>query len=177
MVTAGIFPFKENSHGTAGNPIRDLMISSQRLWPLDHEAGLLRQCRFTKSSVNTAQCGRWTTRFREKILLSSSGRKGTPNITTITTTFPQLLADNIDTSSWKHVTYSVSSMKGSHHGSLEHSITIFLSRFNQSLNSRCSHGKDPPQLNTNMQLLSPGGTRLFIVDYKLTATSKHSLKD
>ena len=40
MVTAGIFPFKENSHGRAGNRTRDLMISSQRLWPLDHEAAL-----------------------------------------------------------------------------------------------------------------------------------------
>ena len=39
MVTAGIFPFKENSHGRAGNRTRDLIISSQRLWPLDHEAG------------------------------------------------------------------------------------------------------------------------------------------
>ena len=36
---AGIFPFKENSHGRAGDRTRDLMISSQRLWPLDHEAG------------------------------------------------------------------------------------------------------------------------------------------
>ena len=32
-------PFKENSHGRAGNRTRDFMISSQRLWPLDHEAG------------------------------------------------------------------------------------------------------------------------------------------
>ena len=39
MVTAGIFPFKEISHGRAGNRTRDLMISSQRLWPLDHETG------------------------------------------------------------------------------------------------------------------------------------------
>ena len=39
MVTAGIFPFKENSHGRAGDRTRDLMISSQR--PLDHEAGPL----------------------------------------------------------------------------------------------------------------------------------------
>ena len=39
MVTAGIFPFKENYHAKAGNRTRDLMISSQRLWPLDHEAG------------------------------------------------------------------------------------------------------------------------------------------
>ena len=39
MVTAGIFPFKENSHGRAGNRTRDLMVSSERLWPLDHEAG------------------------------------------------------------------------------------------------------------------------------------------
>ena len=40
MVTTGIFPFKENSQGRAGNRTRDLMISSQRLWPVDHEAGL-----------------------------------------------------------------------------------------------------------------------------------------
>jgi len=39
MVTAGILPFRENSHGRAGNRARNLMISSQRLWPLDHEAG------------------------------------------------------------------------------------------------------------------------------------------
>ena len=39
MVTAGILPFRENSHGRTGNRTRDLMISSQRLWPLDHEAG------------------------------------------------------------------------------------------------------------------------------------------
>ena len=41
MVTVGIFLFKENSHGRAGNQTQDLMISSQRLWPLDHEAGLI----------------------------------------------------------------------------------------------------------------------------------------
>ena len=40
MVTAGIFPFKENSHGRAGNRSWYLMISSQRLWPLDHGAGI-----------------------------------------------------------------------------------------------------------------------------------------
>jgi len=39
MVTTGILPFRENSHGRAGNRTRDLMISSQRLWPLDHKAG------------------------------------------------------------------------------------------------------------------------------------------
>ena len=39
MVTAGIFPLKEISYGRAGNRTRDLMISSQRLWPPDHEAG------------------------------------------------------------------------------------------------------------------------------------------
>jgi len=30
-VNAGIFPFRENSHGRTGNRTRDLMISSQRL--------------------------------------------------------------------------------------------------------------------------------------------------
>ena len=39
MVTAGILPYRENSHDRAGNRTRDLMISGQRLWPLDHEAG------------------------------------------------------------------------------------------------------------------------------------------
>ena len=39
MVTTGIFPFKENSHDRAGNRTRNLIVSSQRLWPLDHEAG------------------------------------------------------------------------------------------------------------------------------------------
>ena len=41
MVSAGILPFRENSHGRAGNRTRGLMISSQILWPLDHEAGLI----------------------------------------------------------------------------------------------------------------------------------------
>ena len=31
MITAGILPFRENSHGRAGNRTRDLMISRQRL--------------------------------------------------------------------------------------------------------------------------------------------------
>jgi len=31
MVTAGILPFRENSHGRTGNRTRDLMISRQRL--------------------------------------------------------------------------------------------------------------------------------------------------
>ena len=39
MVTTGILPNKENPHGRAGNRTRDLVISSQKLWPLDHEAG------------------------------------------------------------------------------------------------------------------------------------------
>ena len=40
MVTTGILsPHKENSHGRAGNRTRDLVISGQKLWPLDHEAG------------------------------------------------------------------------------------------------------------------------------------------
>ena len=33
-------PSRENSRGRAENRTLDLMISSQRLWPLDHEAGL-----------------------------------------------------------------------------------------------------------------------------------------
>ena len=39
MATVGIFLFKENSHGRTGNRTRDLMLSSQRDCPLDHETG------------------------------------------------------------------------------------------------------------------------------------------
>jgi len=42
MVTVGILPFRKNSHGRAGNRPRDLVISSQRLWPLDQEADHLK---------------------------------------------------------------------------------------------------------------------------------------
>jgi hypothetical protein len=41
----GSSPPRENSHGRAGNRTQDLMISSQRLWPLDHEAGRIRKCK------------------------------------------------------------------------------------------------------------------------------------
>jgi hypothetical protein len=46
MVTAGVLPFRENSHGRAGNRTRDLIISGQILWPLDHEVGLYSYCMF-----------------------------------------------------------------------------------------------------------------------------------
>ena len=39
MFTTEIFPARKNSHGRTGNRTRDLMISSQRTWPLYHEAG------------------------------------------------------------------------------------------------------------------------------------------
>jgi len=56
MVTAGIPPFRENSHGRAGNRTRDLMISSQRLWSLDHEAGLIHKHKqiFMETSAETS---------------------------------------------------------------------------------------------------------------------------
>ena len=41
MVTAGILPFKENSHGRTGNRTRYLVISSQRLWPRGWSFSLL----------------------------------------------------------------------------------------------------------------------------------------
>ena len=39
MVTMRILPGKGNSHGRTGNRTMDLIISSQRPWPLHHEAG------------------------------------------------------------------------------------------------------------------------------------------
>ena len=59
MVTAGIFPFKENSHGRAGNRTRDLRISSQRLWPLDHEAGPHPEVNKWKSVFNRRPSKTW----------------------------------------------------------------------------------------------------------------------
>ena len=39
MVTMGVFPFQgKNAYGRAGNRTRDLMASSQELWPPSHEA-------------------------------------------------------------------------------------------------------------------------------------------
>ena len=55
MVTAGILPFRENSHGRTGNRTRDLMISSQRLRPLDHEAG--------RPSIRLVIVPTWLSRF------------------------------------------------------------------------------------------------------------------
>ena len=52
MVTVEIFPFKEMSHGRAGNRTRNLMINSQRLWPLDHEAGQLKYLIFSFLTAN-----------------------------------------------------------------------------------------------------------------------------
>jgi len=54
VVTAGILPFRENSYGWAGNRTRDLMISCQRLWPIDHEAGHVVKC--IKESFITVIC-------------------------------------------------------------------------------------------------------------------------
>jgi hypothetical protein len=44
MVTMGISPSRKDPHGRAWNRTRDLMISSQKLWPLDHEAEIIHYC-------------------------------------------------------------------------------------------------------------------------------------
>jgi hypothetical protein len=40
----GSSPSSKNPHGITGNRIRDLMISNQKLWPLNHEAGPITEC-------------------------------------------------------------------------------------------------------------------------------------
>jgi len=52
MVTVGNLPFRENSHGRAGNRTRDLMISSQRLWHLDREADLIVENKWVVHGIN-----------------------------------------------------------------------------------------------------------------------------
>ena len=54
MVTAGILPVRENSNRSTGNRNRDLMISSPRLWPLDHKAGQIRIQNNVHSTPNQA---------------------------------------------------------------------------------------------------------------------------
>jgi hypothetical protein len=52
----GSSPSRKNPHGRTGNRTRELMISSQKLWPLDHEAGhkiqLLRYSKCKKKTVD-----------------------------------------------------------------------------------------------------------------------------
>ena len=55
VVTAGILPFRKNFHVRAGNRTRDLMISSQRFWPLGHEAGLTRWSQRTVTAMPMLQ--------------------------------------------------------------------------------------------------------------------------
>jgi len=65
MVTAGILPFREHSHDRAGNRTQDL-ISSQRLWPLDHEAG--RWSKFTFNITVYTHCHINTYSFKKTSL-------------------------------------------------------------------------------------------------------------
>ena len=44
-------PTRKNSHGRAGNRTRDLVVSSQKLWPPDHEAGLFFNWEFRIASL------------------------------------------------------------------------------------------------------------------------------
>jgi hypothetical protein len=54
----GSSPSRKNPHGRTGNRTRDLKISSQKLWPLDHEAG--------QSEFNTYSLQQWVKETRRK---------------------------------------------------------------------------------------------------------------
>ena len=79
MVTTGILPHKENSHGRAGNRTQDLVISSQKLWPLDHEGtecseklGNLQfvYCRLLNTLPSKIECNRRQTAASSSVLYS-----------------------------------------------------------------------------------------------------------
>ena len=54
MVTAGNLSLhRKISHGRTGNRTRDLMISSQRPWPLDYEAG---HCNYIRNIIPFRTC-------------------------------------------------------------------------------------------------------------------------
>jgi hypothetical protein len=63
---------RNNPHSRTGNQTRDLMISSQKLWPLDHEAGHLRKVRGICLWDRTSMCvllyvSAKPSKFRKKI--------------------------------------------------------------------------------------------------------------
>ena len=73
----GSSPYKENSHGRAGNRTRDLVISSQKLWPLDHEAFqwyFQQQCLFHKEGgiLSEGECNSVTRLIMSLVLWFSS---------------------------------------------------------------------------------------------------------
>jgi hypothetical protein len=75
MVTTGIPPpYKENSHSRAGNRTLDLVVSSQKLWPLDREAGLWDiekwKCNWRPRNRNWYHQRNWNENV-ERILLKS----------------------------------------------------------------------------------------------------------
>jgi hypothetical protein len=54
-------PSRKNPHGTAGNRTLDLMVSSQKFWPLDHEAGLITAMYvFLLSKLHESESEFWT---------------------------------------------------------------------------------------------------------------------
>jgi hypothetical protein len=61
-------PIRKNPHGRNGNRTRDLMISSQKLWPLDHDAGLTKQNKTVKLKVTDFHVHKgesdWKLKFR-----------------------------------------------------------------------------------------------------------------
>ena len=56
MVTMGILTHKEKSHGRARNRTRNLLISSQKLRPLDHEAGHYENVEETETTRQAKYC-------------------------------------------------------------------------------------------------------------------------
>jgi len=73
MVTAGMppphQPLRENSHGVTVNQTRDLMISRQRHWPLDHEAGMFRIL-YRSKSFCLPFYGAWCTKHKRSKRIS-----------------------------------------------------------------------------------------------------------
>jgi hypothetical protein len=123
MVTAGVLPFRENFHGRAGNRTRDLMISSQKLWSLDHEAGLI----WWYNTKNVLWC---TVTYEFAILLLRALRF--PEIRTCETTDKKHLLHTTDITPGK-LTHSETlltfNVPGSNLGQdAGYPLTVFLSR-------------------------------------------------
>jgi hypothetical protein len=65
----GSSPSRKHPHGRTGNETRDLMISSQELWPLDHEAG---HCIRRKINETIVTCSMQQSPFWEANRFSAS---------------------------------------------------------------------------------------------------------
>jgi hypothetical protein len=69
-------PSRKNPHGRTGNLTRDLMISSQKLWPPDHEASHIKKWKVKQSHYRAWQALKFSGGWGSQILRQSAHEGG-----------------------------------------------------------------------------------------------------